>query len=79
MPETFLADLIGLVETFEEAIQEREEGKGGSTAPRRHDRADDGRVSSIWMLGRSRLAERSLPVDTLHSSRVMKMLFGSGM
>ena len=34
MPQTFLADLIGLVETFEEAIQEREEGKGGSTAAR---------------------------------------------
>ncbi len=34
MPQTFLADLIGLVETFEGAIQEREEGKGGSTAAR---------------------------------------------
>ena len=34
MPQTFLADLIGLVETFEEAIQEREEGKGDSTAAR---------------------------------------------
>jgi len=34
MPQTFLADLIGLVERFEQTIQEREEGKGGSTAAR---------------------------------------------
>ena len=34
MPQTFLSDLIGLVETFEGAIQEREEAKGGSTAAR---------------------------------------------
>jgi hypothetical protein len=30
----FLADLIDFVETFEEAIHDREEGKGGSTAAR---------------------------------------------
>ena len=34
MPETFVGDLIELVETFEQAIQDREAGKGGQTAAR---------------------------------------------
>ena len=33
-PPTFIRDLIALVEAFEEAIQEREEGRGGQTAAR---------------------------------------------
>ncbi len=34
MPETFVADLLELVDTFEQAIREREAGKGGQTAAR---------------------------------------------
>jgi len=34
MPETFVAELLELVETFEQAIREREAGKGGQTAAR---------------------------------------------
>ena len=33
-PPTFIRDLTALVEAFEEAIQEREEGRGGQTAAR---------------------------------------------
>jgi hypothetical protein len=34
MPQTFIADLIALVDTFEQAIHEREAGKGGQSAAR---------------------------------------------
>jgi hypothetical protein len=34
MPETFVADLLEVVETFERAIHDRDAGKGGQTAAR---------------------------------------------
>ena len=34
MPQTFVADMLGVVDTFERAIHDREAGKGGQTAAR---------------------------------------------